>query len=157
MEARRPEDALPARSARLGAAIAGAGGVLLFLALFLNWYEFPGAGIGGEIGDAIGLDLRDRLNRTGWESFEFTDLLCALAAGVAVLRAAVALLGDDENPAIPGPLLAAGLGAAAVVLVAYRIANPPGVGFERELGVWLGLLGALTIIYGSATAVRSSR
>lgn len=165
MEARSPQRAPAEQSARLGAAIAGAGGVLLLLSLFLPWYTFPGADLSNtpigdiaqDVGGAVGFDVRDALTRSGWESFEFTDLVCALAAVVAITRAGITLLGDDPDPPIPGSLLTVGLGAAAAIMIAYRIANPPGIGNERELGVWLGFLGALTLAYGSGIAVRSGR
>lgn len=147
--------------ARLGAVVAAAGGVVLIVSLFLTWYEVPGAGVLDSITDVIdgatGSNLGDSLSKTGWQSFEFTDLICAFAGGMAIARCFVALAGDDDNPAIPGPMLLTVLGGLAAAAVAYRIANPPGVGFERQLGVWLGLLGAGAVAYGSAIALRASR
>lgn len=164
MEARVPRPS-PERSARLGAAVAGGGGVLLLAALFIPWYTLPGAGlsetplgdIAEEVGGAVGFDVRDAISRTGWESFEFTDLVAALAAIIAIIRAGMALLGRDPDPPIPGSMLAVGLGTAAALMISYRIANPPGIGNEREIGVWLGFLGAIAIAYGSGIALRAGR
>jgi len=161
VESRSSQGASAEGSARLGAVIAAAGGVVLIISLFLTWYEVTGAGIAESITDVIddvtGSSLGGELSRTGWESFEFTDLICAFAGGMAMVRGLVALAGDDDNPPIPGPMLVTALGAVAAAAVAYRIANPPGVGFDREIGVWIGLLGAAGVAYGSAIALRAAR
>lgn len=159
---------MPDHSAKLGAAIAGASGILLFISLFLNWYAVPAAdvaqGVGGalqDLGDKIGIDvgigdkIGDTLYLSGWEAFEITDVVCTAAAAIAVIRAAVAIFGPDDNPSIPGSLLTLVFGAAALALVLYRIVNPPYVGLDRELGVWLGLFAAGGIAYGSYVAMKS--
>ena len=149
------------RSALLGTCIAGGSGVLLFLSLFLNWYEFPASGIvedvGGPVGDVLGLDVRDYITKSGWEAFEVIDIFCVAAALVAVVRAAVALAGDDDNPSIPGSILTLALGAVALALIVYRMANPPGIGLNRELGLWIGLFSAGGIAYGSFVAMQAGR
>ncbi len=151
-------------SARLGAVIAGAGGALLIVALFLPWYKLFGAGLvqgGGvgdvinDVGDAVGVDVRDEVSQTGWEAFEIADIFCLIAGVLALIRAVVAVLGPSENPQVPGSVLVGGFGAAALLMVIYRIANPPGVGSERELGVWLGLGAAAMIVYGSYLAYQA--
>jgi hypothetical protein len=153
------------RSALIGAAIAGTGGVLLLISLFLEWYSVPGSdlldsGLGDvikDIGGAVGFDTEDAVKLTGWEAFEITDIVCAAAAAIAVTRAAVALLGEPDNPTIPGSILTLALGAIALALILYRVVNPPYVGMNRELGVWVGLLSAGTIVYGSFVAMQSGR
>lgn len=157
MEASLGAPAGRGRSALLGAAIAGAGGVLLFISLFMTWYQFPGAGIGGQVGDVLGLDVGEALTRSAWEAFEVLDVLCVAAALVAVVRAAVAILGPDDNPSIPGSILTLALGAIALALIVYRTANPPGIGLDRELGLWIGLFSAGAIVYGSFVAMQSDR
>src|SRR5262245_15245995 len=104
----------------------------------MTWYEFPGTGFGGEVGEVLGLDIEEALSRTGWEAFEVLDVLCVVAGAVAVVRAGVAILGKDPNPAIPGSILTLALGAVALAFVLYRVVNPPGIGLNRELGLWVG-------------------
>ena len=158
----------PDSSARLGAAIAGGGGVLLFVSLFLNWYSVPAAdlaeGIGGvlsDLGDAVGIDVGDRIQENvhlnGWEAFEITDVVCCFAAAIAVTRAFVAVLGESDNPSIPGSLMTAVAGGAALALVFYRTINPPYVALDRELGVWIALFAAGAIVYGSYIALQADR
>jgi hypothetical protein len=155
-------------TARLGAATAGASGVLLFISLFLNWYTAPadeliekGSDILDDLGSVIGIEIgeavREAIVVTGWEAFEITDVVCVAAALVAVVRALVAIFGESDNPSIPGNVLTAALGGVALAMVAYRTINPPYVGLDRELGLWLGLFAAGGIVYGSYIAIRAER
>jgi hypothetical protein len=170
MESGTTPAAPPDRSARLGAAIAGGSGVLLFISLFLHWYALPAAefaeGVGGvfdDLGDTIGIDfgagerIQETVYMSGWKAFEITDVVCSAAAAVAVVRAFVAVLGESDNPSIPGSMLTAVLGGAALALVLYRTFNPPYVGLDRELGLWIGLFAAGGIVYGSYIALRANR
>ncbi len=161
-----PPAAAPADpSARLGAAIAGAGGVLLFISLFLTWYKLPGADLGSgavgdivdDVGGAIGFDVntQEALTRNAWEAFEITDMVAVIASIVAVARAGVAIFGPDDNPSIPGSLLTLAIGGVALALILYRTVNPPYVGLDIEFGLWVGILGAGSIVYGSYQAMRS--
>lgn len=142
----------------MGAAVAATGGALLIASMFLVWYEITGAGVLDSITEAIdettGTQFSDATRRTGWEAFELTDLLCTLAGVVALVRGVIAYVGPDDNPPIPGAMLVTALGAAAIVAILYRLINPPGVGFQREIGVFIGLIGAAAITYGSAIALR---
>lgn len=119
--------------------------------------EGPLGDVVEDVGGAVGVDVRDTFTRTGWESFEIADLVCAVAALLALVRAAIVVIGEDDNPAVPGSILTLALGAAALVLILYRVVNPPGVGQERELGLWLGVLAAGGIVYGSYIALQAGK
>jgi peptidoglycan/LPS O-acetylase OafA/YrhL len=152
----------PERSALIGGAIAGVCGLLLILSLFLTWYEVPLADPASDIldefgGEVLGLDVKEKLARTGWEAFEVLDVICVIAGGVALARAGVAILGDDPNPSIPGSILTLALGAVALAFVLYRVVNPPGIGLNRELGLWVGAFAAGGIVYGSFLAMQAGR
>jgi hypothetical protein len=145
------------RSARLGALIAGAGGLVLIASLFVPWYTLPGSGLADgplgdlaeDVGGAVGIDVRDAVSRTGWEAFEILDVFAVAAGLVALARALMVQFGDDPDPALPGSLLTLVLGGVALAMIAYRVFNPPGIGMEREVGLWLGMFAAGTIVYGS--------
>jgi hypothetical protein len=110
----------------IGALIAAVGGVLLIVSLGLDWY--------GEL--------------SGFNSFEFLDLLLVLVALVtlAVLAAELGLL---HTPLRSGTPLVLGV-VALVVVLSQLINHPPaGIGDDVETGLWLGLAGAALMLAGA--------
>jgi hypothetical protein len=136
----------------LGEAVAAVSGFALFLLMFVGWFEVdlveirvPGGsnvtGVGGTI--------------DGWGAFGFPlDLLLFLVAALAVAQ--VALRATAAMPRLrtaPG-LIVASAGALAVLLIFYRLLDPPGAGdVSRKLGLFLSLLAASGITFGGYTAV----
>jgi hypothetical protein len=126
-----------------GDMVAGAGGVVLLISLFLPWY---GVSI-----DIANVSVSE--SATGWESLDFIDILLFLisiaAIGVVAARAAGQLPAD-----VPGAVVLLGLGGLAVLLVLYRIIDipvgdvPDEVDLSRKLGVFIALIGAVAIAYG---------
>jgi hypothetical protein len=50
---------------------------------------------------------------------------------------------------VAGSSVTAGFGALALVLIAYRLINPPGGGdVDSEIGAWLGLIAAAGVTLG---------
>ncbi len=121
MSARQREMHIP-----IGPLVAAAGGVLLIVSLGLDWY--------GEL--------------SGFNSFEFLDLLLVLLALVtlAVLAAELGLL---HTPLRSGTPLV--LGVVALVIVLSQLINhpPAGIGDDVETGLWLGLAGAALMLAGA--------
>jgi hypothetical protein len=127
------------RTISVGPIVGLLGGVLLFVSLFLEWYE----------GDEPVL--------TAFTVFEVLDLvLAALALG------AVVALADALGLRLPGgsparAKLALPLGAVALLIILTQLINDPPalVGSDRgpELGIWLALAGALLIVAGGLLAV----
>jgi peptidoglycan/LPS O-acetylase OafA/YrhL len=119
-----------------GPVIAAVGSVVLFLSLFLSWYE-P--------------DL------SGWEAFETLDLLLgglAIAAGMLAAGQLGASFARDIDPR-----LLALLGAIAVfAVVVTLLQGPPGTeGADTATGAWVGLAGAaLVLVGGILSAARIS-
>src|SRR2546426_10703560 len=102
-----------------------AGSLLLFVSLFLDWYE-PGV--------------------SAWTVFEVIDLLLALSALVAIVISVELIRpGLLPIPAIPrAERLVVTAGTVALVLVSSQLLNhPPAAQHEAvKLGAWLGLAGA---------------
>ena len=123
-----------------GRIVIAIGAVLLFVALFLDWYGAE-RGFGG---DAI----------TAWTAFELVDVLLALFA-VAAIAAALEPMASRTSH-VPDAVGAAA-GPAALLLVIVSIINfPPLVqGFEAELevGAWLALAGAAIMCAGALLAL----
>ena len=110
----------------IGALVAAIGGLLLIVSLSLDWFG----------------------RFSGFNSFEFLDLLLVTLGLVAVATLAVAL-GLLHVPLRPGTSLAVGI--LAFVVVASQLLNHPPIGIDRdpETGAWLGLGGAALMVAGA--------
>jgi hypothetical protein len=133
----------------LGHVLAAAGGLVLFVSLFVVWYgvgfeqdvedEFQDA-VEGERGGTLEFDVDALLNltlnafdRSAWQAFTFVDILLALFAVVAVALAVAELLGRAPRlPVAPG-IVIAGLGAFAALLILIRLLFTPNL--EIDLSV----------------------
>jgi hypothetical protein len=116
---------------RAGQLIAGAGGVLLIVSLFLPWAEKGGVG------------------RTGWELWTMADVffliagLCAIAAAITggrfgLFRPDLTLIGATDL-----------LGLVATVLIGWLLIFDFPDGADRDIGAFLALIGAITIAGGA--------
>lgn len=108
--------------------VAGLGALLLFISLFLDWFE-P--------------DL------SAWTVFEALDMVLAtlcLATFVLVVPKALG------RPVVDGPpdSLPLVVGAAAFVIVGVQLLNhpPAAIGLDQEVGAWLALGGAVLMLVG---------
>jgi len=121
--------------------IAGVGGIVLLISLFLPWY---GA-------SAEGVDLS--VTVSAWESLSLIDIilfLCAVAAiAVVAARAAAAL-----PPDIPAGVVLLAAGALALLLCLFRLIAipdsgdvPDSVDLSREIGVFLAVLASAAVAY----------
>jgi hypothetical protein len=113
--------------------VAGLGGLLLLVALFLPWYG-PGSA-------------------TGWQALTVIDVLLALVALLAV--AVPVISATTRGPAKPVAIevIASAIGWLAVLLVAIRLVFPPD-DLSLRYGAWLALAGALIAWIGSWMSLR---
>ena len=118
-------------NSRAGQLIAGAGGVLLIVSLFLPWAE------------------KGAVSRTGWELWTMADVffliagLCAIAAAFTggrfgLFRPDLTLIGATDL-----------LGIVATVLIGWLLIFDFPAGADREIGAFLALIGAITISGGA--------
>jgi hypothetical protein len=120
-----------------GRALAGVGGIVLIVSLFLHWFK-PAM--------------------TAWDAFEVLDLVLAFLALVAIVHAAPPLARAIRVPEEPSALFPV-IGIVAFVLVAAALVNHPPTALGRgpTVGAWLALGGtALMAIGGALSAARIS-
>jgi hypothetical protein len=126
-----------------GDMIAGVGGIVLLISLFLPWY--------GVSVDVAGFSASE--SATGWEVLSLIDIilfLCAVVAiGVVAARVAGAL-----PPDIPAGVVLLGAGALALLLCLFRLIDIPAPGdvpdevdLSRKVGVFIALLASGAIAY----------
>jgi len=103
--------------------IAAGGGLLLFISCYLSWF--------GEV--------------SAWEGFDFTDVLLTAIAVFAIAVGASIATGNALN--VPGG--AASALTTAGVLAFGMVATWVVEGEERKFGMFLALIGTITIIVGA--------
>ncbi|HEY6779623.1 MAG TPA: hypothetical protein VI111_01645 [Thermoleophilaceae bacterium] len=120
----------------VGPLLAGLGGLVLMVSLFLDWWSRPG--------DLPGI--------SAFDAYELLDLVLlglaitivvSLAGGLGLIRPAV------------NPLASLLVSVLTVVLVASQIVNdPPAIAGQagHAFGIWLALIGALLMTFGSVLA-----
>jgi len=136
-----------------GEKIAGGSAVLLFIFMFFDWFKVDIDGGDGLFSLTVG--------GSAWEAFSYTDLFLLLtivvAVAVVIIRVSDALI----EPPVSLNAVAAVLGAVSVLLVLYRIVDPPGdtggvpgVDISPAIGAFLGLIAAAGIAYGAYRAMQ---
>jgi hypothetical protein len=110
----------------LGRAVLFAGSALLFISLFMEWYD---------------------TGPTGWQVFESLDLVLATLAAAGVFAAL--------RPDGTAPWAAAAVPAAAIFVVFVQLVDaPPAAGDgSPSSGAWLALAGALLMAAGAALSL----
>jgi hypothetical protein len=121
-----------ARSIEAGMLLIGAGALLLFVSLFLEWYQ-------------PGIDA--------WEIFEVWDLVLAVLAIVALVAVASRLGFGPPRPSswLIGPAI------AGLVIVLYLLINPPpltpDIDGDPATGLWLALAATILMTAGALLSV----
>jgi hypothetical protein len=144
-----------------GEAIAAGSALVLFVVMFLPWFsedapiEIPG----------VRTVAVTQETHNAWQAFAFNDVLLLLVIlltlGVTLVRAA-GLAPSDA----PLSLAVTAAGLFAVILILYRLADPPGPTIElsvgepdvgRRVGIVLGLVAATGISLGGYLALSDRR
>jgi hypothetical protein len=115
------------RRLRHGEWMAGIAGAVLLVSLFLDWYDAANA----------------------WESFAVTDVVLAISALMGIALAVTAAA--QRTTAVPQAIsaLTAPVALVAAVLAAIHAISLPDGASSREIGLWLGLAGAVGVLVGA--------
>jgi uncharacterized membrane protein len=119
------------RRLRVGEWIAGAGGVLLIVALLLPWYE------------------RDTAPVSGYEALTVIDVLLTLLALLALAVPVLQTTQDAPNKPVGAAVLSVVFGALGVLLVLFRLIDAPADDLAVRPGAWVALIATATITVGA--------
>ncbi len=139
-----------------GEKISAVSAILLFVFMFFDWFGVKVSGVPGFSGSIEGG------GGSAWDTLDVIPLFLMLAIVAAIGVAIVRLTDADLEPPISMNAIVAALGGFAVLLILYRIVDPPGsdsvsgvgVDITLKLGIFLGLLAAAGIAYGGYSAMR---
>ncbi|HEY5941397.1 MAG TPA: hypothetical protein VIT89_00870 [Solirubrobacterales bacterium] len=138
-----------------GEKIAGGSAVLLFIFMFFDWFKAEVSGADSFFTASVG--------GNAWEAFSWIDLFLLLTV-IVVLAVVVIRLSDAlVEPSFSLNTVVTVFGVIAVLLVLYRIIDPPGGGGEvggvsvdisAQIGAFLGLIASAAIGYGGYRAMQ---
>jgi hypothetical protein len=129
--------------------VAGLGGLLLLVSLFLPWYSGTPVIAQSDV-TLIGVEQ----TRTAWQAFAVIDVLLALFALLAIAVPVVSVASSGPAKPIAAEVIASAFGWIAVLLVAFRLLELPDGFRELRYGAWLALAGAVIAWIGSWMSMR---
>jgi hypothetical protein len=136
-----------------GEKIAGGSAVLLFIFMFFDWFKVDVDGGNGLFSLSIG--------GNAWEAFSTIDIILMIVILAAVAVAVIRISDAVFEPPFSLNAAVAILGGIAVLLILYRIIDPPGdtggvpgVDISPTIGIFLGLIAAAGITYGGYRAMQ---
>lgn len=140
-----------------GEKIAAGSGILLFIFMFFDWFTVEVSG-GNNLFTASASE-----GGSAWDALEVIPIFLLLAIIAAIGVAIVRLADAPLEPPISMNAVVAALGGLGVILILYRIIDPPGetgsvqgisVDISPALGIFLGLIAAVGIAYGGYRAMQ---
>lgn len=139
-----------------GEKIAGGAAILLFVFMFFDWFGVEVSGVPGFSGTV------PSSGGSAWDALDFIPIVLVLAIVVALVMVGLRLAESATEPAVPISAVVTVLGVISVLLILYRIVDPPGgssfggvsVDTNLQVGIFLGLLSAAGIAYGGYSTMR---
>jgi len=139
-----------------GEKIAGVSAILLFIFMFFDWFGVEVSGVGGFSGSVPGA------GGNAWDALEFIPIVLLLAIVAALATVALRLSDSTFEPPVPMSTLVTVLGVISVLLILFRIIDPPsydsfgGVSVDAtlSLGIFLGLIAAGGIAFGGYSTMK---
>ncbi len=139
-----------------GEKIAAISAVLLFIFMFFTWFGVEVSGAGAFSGSVPGA------GGDAWDALEFIPVILVIAIVAAIGVAVLRLTDSAYEPPISMNAVVTVLGGLSVLLILFRIVDPPSFGSfggvsvdgTVEFGIFLGLLAAAGIAYGGYLAMK---
>jgi hypothetical protein len=139
-----------------GEKIAGGSAILLFIFMFFDWFGVEVSGVGGFSGSVPGE------GGSAWDALDFIPIVLVITIIAALVMAGLRLAESDTEPPVPMSTIVTVLGVISVLLILFRIIDPPsfgsfgGVSVDATLsvGIFLGLIAAGGIAYGGYSTMK---
>jgi hypothetical protein len=140
----------------MGEKIAGASAVLLFLFMFFDWFSVDvSGGSGGFVATAS-------TSGSAWDALDNIPIFLLITIVVTLGVVGLRFVESAFEPAVPLGAVVAVLGAISVLLILYRIIDPPGsesvpglsIDVSPSLGIFLALIAAGGVTYGGYRAMQ---
>src|SRR6476619_4583385 len=138
-----------------GEKIASVSAILLFVFMFFNWFgvEVSGGGFSGTISGEGG---------NAWEALDFIPIVLVVTIAAALGVAALRLSDAAYEPPVSANTVVTVLGVISVLLILFRIIDPPSFGSfggvsvdaTLSLGIFLGLIAAGGVAFGGYSTMK---
>jgi hypothetical protein len=139
-----------------GEKIAAGSAILLFIFTFFDWFGVEVSGVPGFSGTVPGT------GGSAWDALNFIPIVLLVAILAALVMVGLRFADSVAEPVVPLSTVVTVLGVISVLLILYRIVDPPGgdsyggvtVDTNLQVGIFLGLLSAAGIAYGGYSTMR---
>lgn len=139
-----------------GEKIAGGSAILLFIFMFFDWFGVEVSGVGGFSGSVPGG------GGSAWDALDFIPIILVITIIAALVMVGLRLADSPYEPSVPMSTIVTALGVISVLLILFRIIDPPsfasfgGVSVDATLsvGIFLGLIAAGGIAFGGYSTMK---
>jgi hypothetical protein len=139
-----------------GEKIAGGSAILLFIFMFFEWFGVEVSGVNGFSGSVPGEGAN------AWDALDFIPIVLVITIVAALVLVGLRLADSAYEPPVPMSTVVTVLGVVSVLLILFRIVDPPSFGSfggvsvdaTLSLGIFLGLVAAGGIAYGGYSTMR---
>jgi hypothetical protein len=139
-----------------GEKIAGGSAILLFIFMFFDWFGVEVSGVPGFSGATPGV------GGSAWDVLDFIPIVLLITIIAALVMAGLRLADSPYEPSVPMSTVVTVLGVISVLLILFRIVDPPSFGSfggvsvdaTLSLGIFLGLIAAGGIAYGGYSTMK---
>jgi uncharacterized membrane protein YhaH (DUF805 family) len=147
---------MDANKLNTGEKVAAISAILLFIFMFFDWFGVEVSGAGGFSGSVPGA------GGSAWDALDFIPIVLMITIIAALAVAVLRLTDSTAEPPVSINAVVAALGGLSVLLILFRIIDPPSFGSfggvsvdgTVEFGIFLGLIAAAGIAYGGYMAMK---
>jgi len=142
---------MTAQKVRIGDVLAGVGGLVLLVLVFLPWYEFLEGVYVGTRTIALG-----NTDQSAWEALGVLRFPLIITALLGITQFVTTLFERTTAWPVAAAVFGGAIGLITTIWTAVRLINPPGPNFGADLqwGAWVGLLAVLATTAGAWWSMR---